>query len=71
MAQSVLHWVQDKEALIRLMARSGVLLYEGHNPVYQEIEFLQDLGFGQVDLLGYTERLRGLFLARREQNSQE
>ncbi len=70
-AQSVLHWVQDKEALIRLMARSGVLLYEGHNPVYQEIEFLQDLGFGQVDLLGYTERLRGLFLARREQNSQQ
>ena len=64
-ALSVLHWLENRDEVLRLLAVAPRVLYEGHNPPSVEINLLQSLGFGNVQLIGYSERLRGLYLALR------
>ena len=50
----------------RILATAPMVLFEGHDPSSVEIKLLRQLGFGKVQLIGYSERLRGLYLGLRE-----
>jgi hypothetical protein len=62
-ALSVLHWLENPEPARRLLARSPRVLFEGHLPAGEEMALLKELGFPHVRLVGYSERLRGMYLA--------
>lgn len=62
-ALSVVHWLENKADVMRLLARTPHVLFEGHLPPGEEIRVLHEFGFGEVRLIGYSERLRGMYLA--------
>jgi predicted Ser/Thr protein kinase len=62
-ALSVVHWLEHPDEALRLLAFAPMVLFEGHNPPSVEINLLRGLGFEDVKLIGYSERLRGLYLA--------
>jgi 2-polyprenyl-3-methyl-5-hydroxy-6-metoxy-1,4-benzoquinol methylase/predicted Ser/Thr protein kinase len=62
-ALSVVHWLKNPDEALRLLAIAPMVLFEGHNPPLFEINLLRGLGFEEVKLIGYSERLRGLYLA--------
>ncbi len=64
-ALSVVHWLKNPDEALRLLAIAPMVLFEGHNPPSVEINLLRGLGFEEVKLIGYSERLRGLYLACR------
>jgi len=64
-ALSVLHWIKNKDTVLRLVSSAPHLLYEGHGQPSEERELLVGLGFRDVRLLGYSERLRALYFASR------
>lgn len=64
-ALSVLQWLPGREAIYPVLEKAPLLLFEGHDPTSQELRWLKNLGFKQVNILGYSERLRALYLASR------
>ena len=62
-ALSVVHWLKNPDEALRLLAAAPMVLFEGHNPPSIAINLLRGLGFMDVRLIGYSERLRGLYLA--------
>jgi len=64
-ALSVLHWVRDADRFLRFLGRFNVLIYEGHDRDHVERARLGQAGFGDVMLIGRSERNRSVFLARR------
>jgi 2-polyprenyl-3-methyl-5-hydroxy-6-metoxy-1,4-benzoquinol methylase/predicted Ser/Thr protein kinase len=62
-ALSVVHWLKNPDEALRLLAIAPMVLFEGHNPPSVEINLLRGLGFMDVKLIGYSERLRGVYLA--------
>lgn len=64
-ALSVVHWLENPDEALRLLAAAPMVLFEGHDPPLVEINRLRELGFGKVQLIGYSERLRGLCLGLR------
>jgi len=64
-ALSVVHWLSDRSHVLELLRRTPHVLYEGHAPPSEEIALLQGLGFREVRIVGYSERLRGLYFASR------
>jgi len=63
-ALSVLHWVRDVPRFLRFLQRFDVLLYEGHDRDPVERARLAQAGFGDISLVGRSERNRSVFLAR-------
>lgn len=66
LALSVAHWIENRDQAARILRAAPVLLYEGHAPASQEAARLRELGFSRVQLVGYSERLRALYLACRD-----
>ena len=66
-ALSVIHWLQNHDSILKVLAATPYLLYEGHAPYSVEVSFLRDLGFDDIRQVGYSERLRVLFFASRRQ----
>ena len=64
-ALSVVHWLENPDEALRLLAAAPKVLFEGHGPPGDEMGLLRRLGFGNVQLIGYSERLRGLYLGIR------
>jgi SAM-dependent methyltransferase len=64
-AMSVLHWVHDKERLLRFLSRQRELVYEGHDTLEYEQALLRRLGFTTISIISETERGRYLLYARR------
>lgn len=64
-ALSVVHWLPDPAPVEAFLRRQRRLLFEGHRAIHEEISYLHSLGYEQVELLGYSERLRPLFYATR------
>ncbi len=64
-ALSVVHWLPDRDRVLRFLARHAELLYEGHDELPDEIALLNSLGFDQVDVVLRTERDRHVLYARR------
>lgn len=62
-ALSIVHWLENPDPVEAFLAKQSRLLFEGHRALDEEIEYLRRLGFNQVCLQGYTERLRPLLLA--------
>lgn len=62
-ALSVLHWLPDPAPVERFLRRQSRLLFEGHRSLADETAYLNQLGFENVELLGYSERLRPVLLA--------
>ncbi len=62
-ALSVVYWLQNKDAVLKLLASTPRVLFEGHLPPEEEVKMLHSLGFRDVKIVGYSERLRGLYLA--------
>lgn len=62
-ALSVAYWLHDQSHLMKLLARTPVVLFEGHLTPDEEVAMLRGLGFTHVRVVGYSERLRGLYLA--------
>lgn len=66
LALSVAHWIEDRNQAARILQAAPTLLYEGHGPASTEADQLHQLGFADVQLVGYSERLRALYLASRD-----
>ncbi|GAA3670700.1 hypothetical protein GCM10022237_33080 [Nocardioides ginsengisoli] len=64
-ALSIVHWLPDRDRVLRFLAQHAELLYEGHDELDDEIALLNSLGFDQVDVVLRTERDRHVLLARR------
>lgn len=64
-ALSVFHWLKQERNAFRLLQMAPTVLYEGHGPHSAQTDLLRSAGFEQIRLVGYSERLRGLYLARR------
>ena len=64
-ALSVVHWLEHREHVLELLRRTPHVLYEGHSPPSEELALMKSLGFTDVRIVGYSERLRGLYLASR------
>jgi 2-polyprenyl-3-methyl-5-hydroxy-6-metoxy-1,4-benzoquinol methylase len=64
-ALSVLHWLTNKQPVLELLSTVPKLFLEGHDPMSVEIAKLRGLGFTNVRILGYSERLRPLYFASR------
>ena len=64
-ALSVVHWLEHREHVLELLRRTPHVLYEGHSPPSEELALMKSLGFTNVRIVGYSERLRGLYLASR------
>jgi len=62
-ALSIVHWLKTPEEALRVLAIAPMVLFEGHNPPSVEMNLLRGLGFQEVQLIGYSERLRGFYLA--------
>ncbi len=62
-ALSVVYWLQNKDAVLKLLASTPRVLFEGHLPPDEEVKMLHGLGFRDVKIVGYSERLRGLYFA--------
>ncbi len=62
-ALSVVHWLPDPQPVEAFLSRQSRLLFEGHRSAAEEKKYLEGLGFSNVDLLGYSERLRPVLLA--------
>lgn len=65
-ALSLTYWLRDKDRLWRYLARFDEILFEGHEAEEETRARFRGLGYGQVIDLGFSERCRKLFLARRE-----
>jgi SAM-dependent methyltransferase/predicted Ser/Thr protein kinase len=65
-ALSVVHWLENRNEVVRILASAPRVLFEGHDPPSAEIDWLRGLGFDDVQLIGYSERLRGVYLGLRE-----
>jgi serine/threonine protein kinase len=64
-ALSVVHWLENKTPVLELLSRVPVVLFEGHLTPSEEMQGLRNIGFSDVKLIGYSDRLRGLYLARK------
>jgi SAM-dependent methyltransferase len=64
-AFSVVHWLNDLAGVESLFRTVNTLFFEGHGKQSEEIAWLKQLGFGQTKVLGFTERLRPILVARR------
>lgn len=64
-ALSVLHWLASPAEVLRLLAAVPLVVFEGHDSSSVEIDLLHQLGFRKVQPIGYSERLRGLYLGTR------
>jgi hypothetical protein len=71
LALSVTHWIEDRDQAARILRAAPVLLYEGHSPASEEATLLRQLGFSRIRLVGYSERLRALYVASRDEHNQE
>lgn len=65
-ALSVIHWLKKPEEALRLLSHAPRILFEGHDPPPVEMKMLHELGFKDIKLIGYSERLRALYLASKE-----
>jgi hypothetical protein len=63
-ALSVVHWLPNRDRVLRFLARHRELLYEGHDTLDVETERLRALGFDSVEVVMTTERDRHLLYAR-------
>ena len=66
LALSVAHWIENRDQAARILTAAPVLLFEGHSPASEEADHLRELGFAQVELIGYSERLRAMYRASRD-----
>ncbi|NIN94271.1 MAG: methyltransferase domain-containing protein [Anaerolineae bacterium] len=66
LALSVTHWIEDRNQASHILQAAPTLLYEGHGPASMEADHLRQLDFAGVQLIGYSERLRALYLASRD-----
>lgn len=64
-ALNVFHWLENKERFASFLSRCPCLVYEGHRSQVQEIQFLKNLSFFSVEVVGYTERERAVIVARK------
>lgn len=62
-ALSVLHWLEDPSHVLQILASTPAVLYEGHDSLSDTVKLLRNLGFGKIDVLGYSERLRPICFA--------
>ena len=69
LALSVAHWIEDRDQAARILGAAPTLLFEGHSPALEEADHLRGLGFTEVQLVGYSERLRALYRASRHARS--
>ncbi len=69
LALSVAHWIEDRDQAARILRTAPTLLFEGHSPASEEADHLHGLGFTEVQLVGYSERLRALYRASRHARS--
>lgn len=61
-ALSVMHWLENQDGVLQVIAAADGVLFEGHDSSSVEMNLLRRLGFRKVQLIGYSERLRGLYL---------
>lgn len=66
-ALSVVHWLPDPAPVENFLSTQRRLLFEGHRAIGDEMDYLRSLGYTQIELLGYSERLRPLLYATRLQ----
>jgi len=64
-AMAVVHWLPDRDRVLRFLGKHAELLCEGHECLDVERARLKAIGFAEVRVLGETERGRYLLHARR------
>lgn len=64
-ALNVLNWVKDKERFLAFLAKSPEVIFEGHDlPEIEKTRFL-NLGFTNIEEIGYSERKRIILRCRK------
>lgn len=63
-ALSVVHWLPNRDRVLKFLSQHQELIYEGHDRLDVEIDRLNALGFDLVDVVMTTERDRQLLHAR-------
>jgi len=64
-ALSLTYWLKDVDRLWRYLARFDAVLFEGHESEEQVRARFRELGYADVQDLGWSERRRKVLLARR------
>jgi hypothetical protein len=64
-AMSLLHWLPNKERLLKFLGAHREIIYEGHNPLDVEKARLGSVGFDDVSVIAQTERGRFILHAHR------
>jgi 2-polyprenyl-3-methyl-5-hydroxy-6-metoxy-1,4-benzoquinol methylase len=68
-ACSILQWVKDKNRMLSFLSRFPEVLYEGHDPMVNEIARLKRAGFSSISILTISERGRAVLLAQKDKIS--
>lgn len=64
-ALSVLNWVQQKDRFLRFLGNFSTIMFEGHDSFEIECRRLNEVGFSDIRLVGYSERDRPLMKCRK------
>jgi len=64
-ACSVYQWLKDKSVFDEAMLNLKSVIYEGHQDNKTEEARLRQWGFNNITLVGYSERLRGIYFAEK------
>ena len=64
-ALSVVHWLPEKERVLRFLGTHDELIYEGHETLDIETARLRSIGFDRIDVVLETERDRHILHARK------
>jgi hypothetical protein len=61
-ALSVLNWVADKNRFLRFLGRFPTVVFEGHEAVSTERARLTEVGFRDIEVIGWSERGRAVLV---------